>query len=146
MRIRRTDLSGSAPQQARSLPAGKSSSIFANEMSQQDMLATEFSQSLNLLGTELDSAGDTLSKEPTLANFKRYKDILGRITAKVTHEAYRLEKFGGTAQNPRYYEIVTVINHEVDQMYKKILLGQKDNMAITAHVVGIKGLVVDLIS
>lgn len=61
-------------------------------------------------------------------------------------EAYRLDKFGGTPQNPLYYEIITVINREADNLYNLIVKENKDPMAITAKVTDIKWLVVDLIT
>jgi uncharacterized protein YaaR (DUF327 family) len=39
-----------------------------------------------------------------------------------------------------------VINTEADRLYNLLLHDQRDNMAITAKVIGIKGLVVDLIT
>ena len=48
--------------------------------------------------------------------------------------------------NPRYYEIITVIDREADKLYELIVKEQKDSMAITASVIGIKGLIVDLIT
>ena len=48
--------------------------------------------------------------------------------------------------NPRYYEIITVIDKEADKLYELVVKEQKDRMAITASVIGIKGLVVDLIT
>jgi len=64
----------------------------------------------------------------------------------VNAEAYRLDKIGGTPQNPRYHEIITVIDREADQLYNLIIKENKDTMAITARIIGIKGLVVDLIT
>jgi hypothetical protein len=90
--------------------------------------------------------GDKLVQEPTLANFKQFRDILSKLVKRVSNEAYRLDKFGGTPQNPRYYETITVINSEADRLYNLIVQEQRDNMAITARVIGIKGLVVDLIT
>ncbi len=87
-----------------------------------------------------------LENEPTLPNFKKFREVLGKLAKKVSSEAYRLEKVGGTPMNPRYYEIITVIDREADKLYQLVIKEQKDRMAITNSVIGIKGLVVDLIS
>jgi len=71
---------------------------------------------------------------------------LSTLAKRVNTEAYRLDKVGGTPQNPRYYEIITVINREADILYNLIVKENKDTMAITAKVIGIKGLVVDLVT
>jgi uncharacterized protein len=121
-------------------------SFFADELSHQEESAVSYQDDIETLRTEIEKAGDLLTAEPTLANFKLYRDLLSKLVTKVNAEAYRLEKFGGTAQNPRYYEIITVINREADSLYNLIVKENRDSMAITAKVIGIKGLVVDLVT
>lgn len=87
-----------------------------------------------------------LEQDPTIQNFKHFRELLSRIVKQVSGEAYRLEKIGGSPSNPRYYEIITVIDKEADKLYELIVKEQKDRMAITASVIGIKGLVVDLVT
>jgi uncharacterized protein YaaR (DUF327 family) len=105
-----------------------------------------YDREINELRKEIENAGDRLEKEPTIPNFKQFRDILSRLAKRISNEAYRLEKCGGTPQNPRYYEIITTINVEADKLYNLIICEQKNNMAIIEKVIGIKGLVVDLIT
>ncbi|MDD2309134.1 MAG: YaaR family protein [Desulfuromonadaceae bacterium] len=121
-------------------------SFFANELSHQEEDAVSYEDDIETFRTEIEKAGDLLTTEPTLANFKHFRDLLSKLATKVNAEAYRLEKFGGTAQNPRYYEIITVINREADSLYNLIVKENRNSMAITAKVIGIKGLVVDLVT
>ena len=121
-------------------------SIFSTELAQrEDQIETE-EKHLETLRKEIEAAGDKLTLEPTLANFKQFRDLLSKLAKRISAEAYRLEKFVGTPQNPRYFEIITVINSEADKLYNLIVHENRDHMAITANVIGIKGLVVDLVT
>ena len=121
-------------------------SFFADELSHHEEGVASYQDDIDSLRTEIEKAGNLLTSEPTLTNFKYFRDLLGKLAKKVNAEAYRLDKFGGTPQNPRYYEIITVINREADNLYSLIVKENRDSMAITAKVIGIKGLVVDLVT
>ena len=121
-------------------------SFFADELSHHEEGVASYQDDIDTLRTEIEKSGNLLASEPTLTNFKYFRDLLGKLAKKVNAEAYRLDKFGGTPQNPRYYEIITVINREADNLYSLIVKENRDSMAITAKVIGIKGLVVDLVT
>jgi uncharacterized protein YaaR (DUF327 family) len=122
------------------------SSFFTMELTQQEDEISTYDQDIETLRRDIEEAGNKLSLEPTLPNFKQFRDLLSSLAKRINNEAYRLEKFGGTPQNPRYYEIITVINDEADKLYNLIVKENRDNMAIIAKVIGIKGLVVDLVT
>jgi uncharacterized protein YaaR (DUF327 family) len=121
-------------------------SLFADELRHQEDGSSAYQDDLEALRTEIEAAGTKVATEPILKNFSHYRELLSRLAKKVSAEAYRLEKIGGTPQNPRYYEIITVINKEADSLYNLIVKENRDSIAITAKVIGIKGLVVDLIT
>ena len=121
-------------------------SFFADELVLHEGEISSYQDDIETLRSEIEKAGIRLTKEPTLANFKLFRDLLSTLAKKVNTEAYRLDKFGGTPQNPRYYEIITVIDREADNLYNLIVRENRDSMAITAKVIGIKGLVVDLVT
>lgn len=121
-------------------------SFFADELSSQEDELDSYQDDIDTLRSNIEKAGNLLTTEPTLANLKCFRDLLSTLAKRVNAEAYRLDKFGGTPQNPRYYEIITVINREADHLYNLIVKENKDNMAITAKIIGIKGLVVDLVT
>jgi len=120
--------------------------LFSTEMLQQDKEVNGYVKEIDELRKEIDLAGEKLEQEPTIPNFQRFRDILSRLVKRISNEAYRLDKYGGTPQNPRYFEIITTINLEADKLYNLVVREQKNNMAITEKVIGIKGLVVDLIT
>lgn len=121
-------------------------SFFAEELSHHEDSAASYQDDTEALRSEIEKAGNLLTSVQTLPNFQHFRDLLSKLAKKVNSEAYRLEKCGGTPQNPRYYEIITVINREADNLYNLIVKENRDPMAITAKVIGIKGLVVDLVT
>lgn len=121
-------------------------SLFATEISSRQIKLDQYDKDISELRTALEDTGNLLEQEPTIQNFKRFRELLSKIAKQVSTEAYKLEKIGGTPMNPRYYEIITVIDREADKLYELIVKEQKDRMAITASVIGIKGLIVDLIT
>lgn len=122
------------------------SSFFSEELSHQEEKVHLYQDDIDTLRDNIEKAGNLLTEQPTLGNLKNFRDLLSTLAKKVNAEAYRLDKFGGTPQNPRYHEIITVIDREADQLYNLIVRENKDTMAIAAKIIGIKGLVVDLIT
>ena len=121
-------------------------SFFADELSHHEEKTDPYQEDIETLRSNIEKAGNLLTSEPTLANLQSFRDLLSKVAKRVNAEAYRLDKVGGTPQNPRYHEIITVINREADQLYHLIVKENKDTIAITAKIIGIKGLVVDLIT
>jgi len=122
-------------------------SLFSSELNlKASVAADKYEQDIAELKIALENAGKKLENEPTINHFKIFRELLSKLAKQVSSEAYRLEKVGGTPMNPRYYEIITVIDKEADKLYALVVKEQKDRMAITASVIGIKGLVVDLIT
>lgn len=122
-----------------------SASLFAAVLEQQSEDGS-YEQEIDTLRREIEQTGNRLQDEPTLPNFKQFRDLLSRLAKRVSTEAYRLEKIGGTPQNPRYFEIITVINAEADRLYNLIIQENRNHLAITANVISIKGMVVDLVT
>lgn len=121
-------------------------SFFASELTQQQGQVDSYQDDIETLRSEIEKIGDILINAPTIEHFQHFRDILSKLAKKVSSEAYRLEKVGGTPQNPRYFEVITVINREADNLYNLIVKENRNNMDITAKVIGIKGLVVDLVT
>lgn len=148
MRIRDTSSLGETNKKSTSTSTIKKGlgSLFSAELSNRQADIDNYEQEVEALRHEIDTVGDKLAQEPTLPNFKRFRDLLSQLAKRISAQAYHLEKISGTPQNPRTFEIITVINAEADRLYNLIIQKQRDNLAITAKVIGIKGLVVDLIT
>jgi uncharacterized protein len=129
-----------------SSPKSGEPQLFSSELNKSQHEMSNYEHDVDELRQEIELSGEKLEKEPNLDNFRAFRELLSRMAKRISSEAYRLEKIEGTAQNPRYYEIITVINSEADRLYNLIVHEQRNRMAITAKVIGIKGLVVDLIT
>ncbi len=120
------------------------SSLFAIKLGQMSRDSADYAGQLQELKEEIDRAGESLEKEPTIVNFKLFRDLISAFANKVTSEAYRLELVGGPNSH-RCHEIITVIDKEADQLYHLIMKEQKDHIKITAQIMKIKGMVVDFL-
>jgi hypothetical protein len=122
---------------------GAVGALFAGRLAkaQQD---PDYPAELQRLKDEIDQAGEILEREPTVANFRRFRDLLGSMAKKVSSEAYRVELLGGTLSG-RVHEVVSVIDKEADLLYHLVMREQKDNIRIAAQIVKIRGLVVDFL-
>jgi uncharacterized protein YaaR (DUF327 family) len=119
---------------------------FASTLSHVGDSTDSYGKEIDVLKNEIRLAGDKLEQEPTLDNFRKFKELLSRFAKRINAEAYCLEKIGGTALNPRYFEAIKVINKEADELYTLIVSEQRNRMAIIEKVIGIKGLVVNLVT
>jgi uncharacterized protein len=115
-------------------------SLFAAKLSRISKDSADYAGQLQALKSEIDRAGDSLEKEPTMANFKVFRDLITSFAKKVSSEAYRLDLVG---DSQRCHEIITVIDREADELYHLIMKEQKNHIRITAQIMRIKGLVVD---
>jgi hypothetical protein len=129
------------------LKSGESaSSPFVRTLGKRQTELLSYEQELQDLKEEIERAADDLDREPTMARFREFRDLIATLTKKVTSHVYRLEKVGGTTLNPRCYEIVTVIDREADNLYQLIMNQNKDRLAITGKIMELKGLVIDFLT
>ena len=122
--------------------ASSSGALFAGRLTQVAKSSSDYPGELQRLKEEIDQAGTTLEQEPTIVNFKAFRDLIGALARKVSAEAYRIELVGGGFTG-RTHEVMTVIDKEADLLYHLIMREQKDHIKIVAQIVKIKGLVVD---
>ena len=123
---------------------GGAGSPFASGLSRQVEARTDMQQELHDLKAEIERAGDDLEREPTMANFKSFRNLISQLSRKVLTGAYKLELQSGPA-SPRCHEIIAVIDREADELYRLIISEQKDRLKITHKIMELKGLVVDFL-
>jgi uncharacterized protein len=123
---------------------GTGAPLFAGRLSQVAKSSPEYVGELQRLKEEIDKAGSVLEQEPTIANFKAFRGLLGTMARKVSAEAYRMELLGGELTG-RSHEVITVIDKEADLLYHLVMREQKDHIRITSQIIKIKGLVVDFL-
>jgi uncharacterized protein len=123
---------------------GSSGALFAGRLTAVAKSSADYPGELQRLKEEIDKAGATLELEPTIVNFKAFRDLIGALAKKVTAEAYRVELVGGGFTG-RTHEVMTVIDKEADLLYHLIMKEQKDHIRIVSQIIKIKGLVVDFL-
>lgn len=117
------------------------STPFASKLVRSSELLTDRAVELEELKREMDMAGDSLERDPSMANFKAFRELLTLIAKKVTSEAYRVELLGGTPTAPAYHEVIQVIDSHADALYRLVVSEQKDRIKIASKIEEIKGLV-----
>lgn len=120
------------------------SALFAGRLTQIAKSGSEYTGELQRLKEEIDKAGGILEQEPTIVNFKAFRELIGTLAKKVSAEAYRIELVGGGFSG-RTHEVMTVIDKEADLLYHLIMREQKDHIRIVSQIIKIKGLVVDFL-
>jgi uncharacterized protein YaaR (DUF327 family) len=121
---------------------GASKPLFAGRLEQIAKSSTEYSGELQRLKDEIDEAGTLLEQEPTIANFKAFRSLIGSLAKTVTTQAYKMELLGGGLTG-RTHEVIAVIDKEADLLYHLVMREQKDHIRIVGQIMKIKGLVVD---
>lgn len=133
-------------------PVGKSQrrggivSLFRRNLETETREITRHDDILERLVERLDETGQRLEREPTMATFREYRELLTTVTTRFIQMAYRLEKLGGTPFDPRYHERVAVIDREADSLLRLVVSRQKKRLDIARKIMEIRGLVVDLLS
>jgi len=123
---------------------GAGTSLFAVRLTKSEKeLSDDQAAELQELKQRIEQAGDDLDRDPTMANFKAFRDLLGAFARKASAEAYRVERVRSSGITPHEHELVTVIDREADELYHLIVSEQKNRIAITAKIMRIKGLVVN---
>lgn len=125
---------------------GAVASPFAARLSASVKDVQDIGMELKELKDAIDKAADDLDREPTVANFRVFRDLLSNFAKKATSEAYRIEKIMSSGITPHEHELVTIINKEADDLYRLIVSEQQDRLAITGKLIRIKGLVVDFLT
>jgi uncharacterized protein YaaR (DUF327 family) len=123
---------------------GVSAPLFAARLTQIARSNSDYAGELQRLKEDIDQAGDVLEKEPTIANFKIFRELIAAMARKVSSEAYKIEMLSGGFTG-RTHEVITVIDKEADLLYHLVMREQKDHIRITAQIIKIKGLVVDFL-
>lgn len=98
-------------------------------------------QNLKMLLEKIKKAGDKLKESKKLSNIADYKKYIGEYLNFVLDNYYEL-RF-----SERYRQIlirVEIINKEVEELTKELLLQQKSNIDIISKVDKIAGLLIDL--
>lgn len=122
----------------------EASSIFSRELNKQEDKVLDIDKlELEDLREELQDVGDCFEKEPTLANFRIFRELLGKFAKKATSLAYRIEK-KTIGRSNRTLEIVAIIDRKADEIYHLVMQGQRDRLWIAGRMASINGMLIQI--
>lgn len=117
------------------------SSMFATSLVHMGKELSGRGVELEELKREIDMAGDSLERDPSMGNYKVFRELLAMLAKKVTSDAYKVELLGGSPGAPAYHEVIQIIDTHADALYRMIIGEQKDRITIAAKIEQIKGLI-----
>jgi len=94
---------------------------------------------------KIKTAGNRLKSATTEANIREYKNLVKSYLSYVLKNCYQL-KHDRSINYSTVYTRVEVINRELDELTKKLLEQEKNNLDIVAEVDRITGLIIDVYS
>ena len=89
------------------------------------------------------TAGDMLEKDPSMANYRTYRDLIGEFAKKATAIAYRVDVQTDRI-GCRSHDVVVTIDKEVDGLYHLVMGGERNRIQIASKILSIKGIIVKL--
>lgn len=98
------------------------------------------------LRRRLDQAGEHLDRDPTIENLETFRNLIVTLTRKITAKAYRLERTPGSWNDAHTQHVIKVIDREADSLLALVMQNNQDRIRITAKILEIRGLIVDILS
>jgi uncharacterized protein len=145
MQITTTGLTKIRPQSNRVIVIrNEAASIFSRVLNREEEKFLDFDKlELEDLKEELQDVGDDFEKEPTLANFRVFRDLIGKFAKKATSIAYRIEK-KPACRPGRTLEIVAIIDRAADELYHLVMEGQQNRIRIAGRIANINGMIIQI--
>ena len=120
----------------------EAASIFSMELNRQEEKILDIDNlELEDLKQELQDVGDDFEREPTLANFRVFRELIGKFAKKAISMAYRIEKKAIYRSN-RTLEIVALIDRAADELYHIVMEGQQNRVRIAGRIANINGMII----
>jgi hypothetical protein len=120
------------------------SSIFSRELDRHEEKVLDIDKlELEDLREELQDMGDCFEKEPTLANFRIFRELLRKFAKKATSLAYRIEK-KPIGRSNRTLAIVAIIDRKADELYHLVMQGQQDRLQVASRIANINGMLIQI--
>jgi uncharacterized protein YaaR (DUF327 family) len=145
MQITTTSLTTFRPQNNRVIVIrSEAASIFSRELKRQEEKILDVDKlELEDLKDALQDVGDGFEREPTLANFRIFRELIGKFAKKATSMAYRIEK-KTSYRSGRTLEIVAIIDRAADELYHLVMEGQQNRVRIAGRIANISGMIIQV--
>jgi len=116
-------------------------SLFARELTRKaDKILDVDRLELEDLREELQGMGECFENEPTLVNFRIFREMIGRFARKATSLAYRVEKVND--RRGSILEMVSIIDRNADALYHLVMQGQQNRFSIASRIADINGMII----
>ena len=145
MQITSARSSGIKPQNNKVIILRNSSqSLFSRELVKREETILDLDRlELEEIKEELEDMGACFENEPTMANFRVFRELIRRFAKKAHTLAYRLEKLKG--KRPYcIYEIISIIDRNADELYRLVMDEQRDRFRIASRIANINGIIVKI--
>jgi uncharacterized protein YaaR (DUF327 family) len=96
----------------------------------------------------IDEAAEALRRQVTLANLKKYKELVRELIRTLTARAYAVGQESGFDRygHRRLYTIVTQIDAQLEALTQEVMRAQAENIDLVSRLDEIRGLLVDIYS
>ena len=116
-------------------------SLFSRELTRKEEKILDVDKlELEDLKEELQDMGACFENEPTLVNFRIFREMIGRFARKATSLAYRIEKVND--RRGSILEIVSIIDRNADALYHLVMQGQQKRFCIASRIASINGMII----
>jgi uncharacterized protein len=116
-------------------------STFSRELARKEATIFDLDQlELDDLREDLQGMGESFENEPTLANFRIFREMIGRFAKKAISLAYRIEKIKNNRSNS-ILEIISVIDKNTDEILRMVMEGQRDRLFLASRISDINGMI-----
>jgi len=130
------------PQNNRVIVIGNGApSLFSRELTRKEEKILDVDRlELEDLKEELQGMGECFENEPTLGNFRIFREMIGRFARKATSLAYRVEKVND--RRGSILEMVSIIDRNADALYHLVMQGQQNRFSIASRIASINGMII----
>jgi uncharacterized protein YaaR (DUF327 family) len=96
----------------------------------------------------IDEAAEALRRQVTLANLKKYKDLVRELIRTLTARAYAVGQEVGFDRygHRRLYTIIAQIDTQLEALTEDVMRAQAENIDLISRLDEIRGLLVDIYS
>jgi len=145
MQITGTGLTKFRPQNNRVIIIrSETQSIFSSELNKQEEKFLDIDKlELEDIKEALHDVGDDFEREPTIANFRVFRELIRKFAKKATSMAYRIEK-QANCRSSRTFEIVSIIDRAADELYHLVMEGQQSRVRIAGRIANINGMIIQI--
>ena len=117
------------------------------------MLASNIEESdlqakINSLMGEISEQGKKLSKHTDIKDMRRYRELIKSFLNEVVYRSHTFSRknFLDRKRSHRVYDIIRLIDKNLDELAEALLADEKDNIDILNKIGEIRGLLLDIIT